>query len=115
MVEGKGTGVEGLGFGFKSKSLELICKVFRRHPEVHKVKIFGSRATAHFEEYSDVDLALWGDLNFGLIGRILRELDELPLPYKFDVKAYESIKHAPLKEHIDRVGQVLYEGEASTS
>ena len=113
MVEGKGTAVEGFGFGLKSKSLELICKVFRRHPEVRKVKIFGSRATAHFEEHSDVDLAMWGDLNFGLIGRIMRELDELPLPYKFDVKAYDSIKHAPLKQHIDRVGRILYEDEAS--
>ncbi len=27
----------------------------------------------------------------------MRELDELPLPYTFDVKAYEAIKHAPLK------------------
>lgn len=110
MVEGKETAIDNSGFGLKSKSLELIRKVFRQHPEVCRVKIFGSRATSHFEDCSDVDLALWGDLNFGLIGRILRELDELPLPYKFDVKAYDSIKQAPLKQHIDKVGKILYEG-----
>lgn len=111
MVEGKGPGINRSEFGLKSKSLELIRKVFRQHPEVCKVKIFGSRATTHFEEYSDVDLALWGDLDLGLVGRILRELDELPLPYKFDAKAYDSIKHAPLKQHIDKVGKILYPGQ----
>jgi len=113
MAERKGKGIDSSGFGLKTRALELIRKVFSQHPEVCSVKIFGSRATAHFEEYSDVDLALWGDLNFGVIGRILRELDELPLPYKFDVKAYNSIKHAPLKRHIDKVGRILYEGQAS--
>ncbi len=113
MVEKEEKRIDTSGFGLRSKSLELIRKVFRQHPEVRRVKIFGSRATAHFEEYSDVDLALWGDLDFGLIGRILRELDELPLPYKFDVKAYDSIKHSPLKKHIDKVGRVLYESQIS--
>ena len=108
MAEREAKRIDNSGFGLKSKSLELIRKVFSQHPEVDKVKIFGSRATTRFEEYSDVDLALWGDLNLGLIGRILRELDELPLPYTFDVKAYDSIKHAPLKQHIDKVGKILY-------
>ena len=108
MAERKAKGIDNSEFGLKSKSLELIRKVFSQHPEVDKVKIFGSRATTRFEKHSDVDLALWGDLNLGLIGRILRELDELPLPYTFDVKAYDSIKHAPLKRHIDKVGKILY-------
>jgi len=55
-----------------------------------------------------VDLALSGDLNLRLIGQIVRELDELPLPYTFDVKAYEAIKHPPLKRHIDEFGKTLY-------
>ena len=61
-----------------------------------------------FEEDSDVDLALWGDLNNNLIGQIFRELDELPLPFTFDVKDYEAIKHAPLKQHIDEFGKIIY-------
>ena len=75
------------------------------------MKIFGSRAIGRFEDYSDVDLALWGDLDLHLIGRVLRELDELPLPYTFDVKVYEMIKHPSLKRHIDEVGKILYGGE----
>jgi len=106
VAETKIAGIEQ--FGLKPDALELIRKVFRRHPEVHQVKIFGSRAMDRFENHSDVDLALWGDLNQALIARIMGELDELPLPYTFDVQAYESIKHEPLKRHIDEFGRVLY-------
>ena len=111
MVEGKSSGIER--FGLKPRALELIREVFSRHPEVHTVKIFGSRAMGCFEDYSDVDLALWGDIYLRLMGRIVSELDELPLPYTFDVKAYEAIKHPPLKRHIDEFGKTLYVGQNS--
>ena len=106
MAKAKDAGIEQ--FGLSSEALALIRQVFRGHPEVREVKIFGSRAMGRFENHSDVDLALWGDMNEGLIARILGELDELPMPYTFDVKAYESIKHEPLKRHIDEVGRILY-------
>jgi hypothetical protein len=32
---------------------------------------------------------------------------ELPLPYRFDVRALEQISFAPLLEHIERVGIVI--------
>jgi predicted nucleotidyltransferase len=95
-------------FGLRPEALELIREVFRRHPQVGEVRIFGSRAMGRFEDQSDVDLALWGDLDQTLIARIMAELDELPLPYTFDVQAYESIKHEALKRHINEFGRVLY-------
>ena len=106
MAQAKDAGIEP--FGLAPEALALIRKVFRGHPEVREVKIFGSRAMGRFENPSDVDLALWGDLDQNLIARILGELDELPMPYTFDVKAYDSIKHEPLKRHIDEVGRILY-------
>ena len=106
MVKRKSIGIGK--FGLTSEALKLINEVFRQHPEVRMVKIFGSRAIGNFEDYSDVDLALWGDLDINLIGQISRELDELPLPFTFDVKDYETIKHAPLKQHIDEFGKILY-------
>ena len=108
MVERQGLGIEGT-FGLGPAALELMRAVFRGHPEVRTVSIFGSRATGRFEGGSDVDLVLWGELDPGLLGRILAELDELPLPYTFDVKAYETIDHPPLKRAIDETGKVLYE------
>jgi len=109
MVERKSIGIEK--FGLTSEALKLICEVFRQYQEVRIVKIFGSRAIGNFEGYSDVDLALWGDLDINLIGRISNELDELPLPFTFDVKDYKTINHVPLKEHIDEFGKILYSTE----
>jgi len=101
-------------FGLGPEALELICGVFRRHPEIHEVKIFGSRARGCFEKNSDVDLALWGDLDLGLVARIRGELDELPLPHVFDIQAYATIRHAPLRQHIDEVGKTLYQRQTAS-
>ena len=88
--------------------LKLICSVLRLHPEVHRATLFGSRAKGTHHSRSDVDLALSGEL--GLLGAeaIAAELEELPLPYRFDVQALEQIRFAPLLEHIQRVGIQIY-------
>ena len=95
-------------FGLTDSERELICGVLRRHPEVIEAKIFGSRAKGNSQPASDVDLALWGDIFPGVLNSIAGELDELPLPYTFDVQVYDAIRHQPLREHIDRVGQGFY-------
>jgi predicted nucleotidyltransferase len=89
--------------------LALVRRVFRRHPEISSVRIFGSRAKGTHTPRSDVDLALWGDVDPLRAEAIAAELDELPLPYRFDVQAFESIRFQPLREHIERVGVVVYE------
>lgn len=95
-------------FGLTDSEQEIIRAVLRRHAEVTEAKIFGSRAKGNFQPNSDVDLALWGNLSVSTIAMIAGELDELPLPYTFDVQAYDAILHQPLREHIDRVGQCFY-------
>lgn len=95
-------------FGLTDSEQELICGVLRRHSEVTSAKIFGSRAKGSSQPASDIDLALWGNVSASLVAAIAGELDELPLPYTFDVQAYDAINHQPLREHIDRVGQTFY-------
>jgi len=95
-------------FGLTASERELICAVLRRHAEVSSAKIFGSRAKGNSQPASDIDLALLGNLSNSLLATIAGELGELPLPYIFDVLAYDAINHSPLREHIDRVGQVFY-------
>ncbi len=107
MVERRGD-ARAERFGLTEEALALICGIFLRHPEVRRVKLFGSRAADRFEEGSDVDLVLWGQVDQRLLGQIARELDELPLPYTFDVKTYETIRHEPLRRQIDRTGSILY-------
>ena len=87
---------------------ELLRSVFRRHPEIRAVKLFGSRAKGTHTPRSDIDLALWGDLDDLGVESIAAELDELPLPYQYDAKLFEHISLQPLREHIERVGIHLY-------
>lgn len=49
-----------------------------------------------------------GNINSLFAQQIANELEELPLPYKLDVQAYSQINNSNLKEHIDRVGIVIY-------
>jgi len=95
-------------FGLTGAEQELIRDVLRRHAEVTEARIFGSRAKGNSQPHSDVDLALWGGISISTLAAIAGELDELPLPYAFDVQAYEAIHHRALREHIDRVGRSFY-------
>jgi predicted nucleotidyltransferase len=95
-------------FGLKDSEQEMIRAVLRRHAEITEAKIFGSRAKGNFQPNSDIDLALWGNISISTIAMIAGELEELPLPYTFDMQAYDAIRHQPLREHIDRVGKSFY-------
>ena len=57
---------------------------------------------------SDIDLAVWGQVDALGAEAIAAELDELPLPYRYDVQAFDAITFLPLREHIERVGIPLY-------
>ncbi|MEY4582951.1 MAG: hypothetical protein RL701_7654 [Pseudomonadota bacterium] len=91
-------------FGLDERTLRLIRGVLEKQPRIGEVRVFGSRAKGNFRNESDIDLALFGDVDAVLASLVASELDDLPLPYQFDVQAYPCIKHAPLREHIDRVG-----------
>ena len=93
--------------------LDLVTSVFRRHPEVAAARIFGSRAKGTHTPRSDVDVAIWGKVDALSAEAIAAELDELPLPYRFEVKPFESIKLGSLREHIVRVGIPFYPAGAS--
>lgn len=97
-------------FGLSSKTINVIQTYFQQYPEIESVKIYGSRAMGTERPGSDIDLAIFFNLdNASLIGKILGELDELSTPYLFDVTDYAKIEHPPLKDHIDRVGKFIYQ------
>ena len=89
---------------------EQISLVLAQFPEVSKAILFGSRAKGNFKKASDIDLSIKGQaLNNTIIAKINLILnEETSLPYFFDVIHYESLKNIQLKEHIDRVGIVIY-------
>jgi uncharacterized protein len=99
--------------GLTPHEIDLLRAVFRRFPAISEVTLYGSRAKGTYRPESDVDLALIGIEDQLDAEAVAGELDELPLPYRFDVKAYGGITYGPLLEHIERVGVVLYRRESS--
>ena len=94
--------------GLEESEIDKIRKIFEDNEKVECAAVFGSRAKGTHRKYSDIDIALWGDLDLFDAQHIESELEELPLIYKFDVTAYAELKNAELREHIDRVGVVIY-------
>ena len=94
--------------GLSPREIELMRAVFGHSPRIAEVVLYGSRAKGTFQPESDVDLALIGVDDDLQAEAVADELDELPLPYRFDVKAFGTIKHEPLRAHIARVGLSLY-------
>jgi hypothetical protein len=62
-------------------------------------------------EYLDIDLTLVGgpDLTLKVLYRIMDEIDDLLLPYTFDLSIFNHISDPDVIEHIQRVGVLLYE------
>lgn len=94
--------------GLSEQEWALIISTFRRHSEVNKVVLFGSRAKGTSRPNSDIDLAVDGIGSELLVEALAMELNELPLPYKFDVKAMATIRSPALLDHIARVGVIVY-------
>jgi len=95
--------------GLAPSELQLIRGVLARHPSVTGAILFGSRAKGTAAPASDIDLALEGIDDPLQAEAIASELDDLPLPYHFDVKALAAIRHQPLREHIARVGTRIHQ------
>lgn len=66
--------------------------------------VYGSRAKGTHRPNSDVDIALDGDISPLEAESIAGDLDELPLPYRFDVLTIRHITNEAVLEHIKRVG-----------
>jgi len=98
--------------GLTNEQLELLTQVFKKHPEVQAVKLYGSRAKGTFHERSDIDLVVSGaGIDRFLIAELLLDFDDCNLPYAVDLQNYQELKNRALIEHIDRVGVVIYQRE----
>lgn len=94
------------------RELSLIRATLAKFPDVSGAILYGSRAKGTAKPASDIDLALEGVAKGFRSARIAAELEELPMIAKFDVQALADITHAPLLEHIERVGVRIYERES---
>ncbi|MFA5689659.1 MAG: nucleotidyltransferase domain-containing protein [Kiritimatiellales bacterium] len=95
--------------GLDEKTATLIRTVLKKFPAVERAVLFGSRAKGMHAANSDIDIAFFGEIDSQLAEQISLDLNELPLPQKFDVQPYAGIKNPALKDHIDRIGITVYE------
>jgi uncharacterized protein len=96
--------------GLLKSDIDTILSVIKKQERINKVILFGSRAKGTYTPGSDIDLALSGtNLVTDDILDIFVDLDYLDLPYKFDLIILERIKEKDLKDHITRVGIILYD------
>lgn len=98
--------------GLPEIALAQIIATLKNYAAIERAAIFGSRAMGNYRPNSDIDLVVWGDLSHRDEASLFSELDELPLPYLFDVKTYSHITHAPLRAHIDLVAKEIYRKNA---
>jgi predicted nucleotidyltransferase len=94
--------------GLSSRDIDLICGVFRRHREITAAMLYGSRAQGTYRPESDIDLTIQGDFDDLRAASIAAEMDELPLPYRFDVQAYATVQSSALRDEILRTGTLVY-------
>src|SRR5688572_2291287 len=92
----------------RAPELAMIQGVLQRHPGVSTAVIFGSRAKGIHTARSDVDLIVTGEISPLRAEAMAAELEELPLPYRFEVQSLAHIHYQPLLEHIERVGILIY-------
>jgi predicted nucleotidyltransferase len=98
-----------LPHGLSDSTLLRLRTLFARHPGLQEVLLFGSRALGTHRPGSDIDLCLFSDTwtSRDLL-KLDDEMDQLNLPHKTDLLLWREIDHAPLREHILRVGWRLY-------
>ena len=100
-------------FGLSETDCRYIKNALSHYPEIEQAIIFGSRAKGNYKPGSDIDIALKGKrITEKHVFQLRDELEEqLPLPYFFDLIRYDSISNPDLFQHIDRVGQLIYQND----
>ncbi len=95
--------------GLTETDFTKVISIFEKFPVLEKVVLYGSRAKGNYRKYSDIDIVLKGDgLNLKIQQQIELALDDLYLPYSFDVSIFSRISNDELIAHVERVGIEIY-------
>jgi len=99
-------------FGLKEATINKIISVFSQYPQIHKVLLYGSRAKGNYRNGSDIDLTLIGDVSYSQLSSIEDKIDDLLLPYSFDISIFSDIDNPDLINSINRIGVIFYEKDS---
>lgn len=93
-----------------SHMLRRILATLAAFPCIRRATVYGSRAKGTSRQGSDIDMTVEGlNLNTGELNRVATSLDDLLLPYQIDLSIHDHIDNVALRDHIDRVGVVIFE------
>ena len=95
--------------GLSEQTIKKIQGCLGQFDKIQAAILYGSRAKGNFRNGSDIDLCLLGDnLDSKIILKLDNQLDELMLPYSFDISVFDHIESQDLKDHIKRVGMIFF-------
>ena len=98
-------------YGLTPRSIATMHRIFGGYEELFRVILYGSRAMGTYKNGSDIDITLEvgeGFTDTDLL-RVCGALEESDLPYFVDCSIFSKIGSPELREHIARVGKVLYQ------
>ena len=98
-----------MNIGLTDITIAQIQDIFKSYTEVDEAILYGSRAKQNYKPNSDIDLTIKGNnLSFSTLNKISWQLDDLLLPYTFDLSLYNHITETDILDHIKRVGVTFY-------
>jgi predicted nucleotidyltransferase len=96
--------------GLSDATLATVQAILASCPAVETALLYGSRAKGNFSPGSDIDLTLVGAaLTQDMLSDLVGQFEESNLPYQVDLSILRDIDNPSLREHIERVGKVLYQ------
>lgn len=96
-------------FGLPTKIIDQVRQLLAEYPSIERAVIYGSRAKGTHKPGSDIDLTLIGHaITEAEVLALESRLDDLLLPYTFDVNRFDALQNQQLIDHIHRVGQDFY-------
>lgn len=101
-------------YGLSDIELRKLSELFARYEDIEEVILYGSRAKGNYKPFSDVDISLVGPrLTRSVLNQISLAIDDLLLPYQFDLSIFHKLTNPELKEHIQRVGISIFNRDYS--
>lgn len=95
--------------GLSTKALKQIQNILVSNTQaIEQVALFGSRANGTYNNYSDIDIVLYGNIEPQIADRLWTCFSESLLPYKVDISLYQHLNYLPLKRHIDGKAKTLF-------
>lgn len=100
-------------YGLSELVTDQLLAVFARYADIESVYLFGSRATGHYRDGSDIDLAILAPkMDPKIFSNLWNEVDALPIVFKVDCLHFEELTNNALKEKILREGVRFYPSPA---